>query len=42
MLMTEKTEEVQDFESSSKLNGIYIGESKIQGFQSNKLNYEIV
>ena len=38
---TEKTEEIQNFESSSKLNCIYIGESKIQGFQSNKLNYEI-
>jgi len=39
---TEKPKEVEDFASSSKLNNIYIGESRIQGFTSEKLNYEVI
>ena len=39
---TDKPENIKDFSSSSKLNGIYIGESKLNGFQSNKYNYELI
>jgi hypothetical protein len=42
LVATEKEETVEDFSSSSSLNGIYIGESKLQGFTSKKLDYELV
>lgn len=32
----------EDYSSSSNLNGIYVGNSLISGFTSNKLNYNIV
>ena len=42
LISTEKEKNVENFSNSSYLNNIYIGESKIQGFESNKLNYEVI
>jgi hypothetical protein len=42
LVATEKDEKEEDFSSSGYLNAIYIGESKLQGFTSQKLDYELV
>lgn len=38
----EKEERIKDLASTSKLNNIFIGESEIQGFTPQKLDYELV